>query len=93
MRANADEFAKPVTLEMGKLIGESHGEVALSADIIDYYAKNGERSSLRKNFSPVRAKRKLSALRSECCLACSHGIFPITSSRVLPLPISWRAMS
>jgi succinate-semialdehyde dehydrogenase/glutarate-semialdehyde dehydrogenase len=42
MRARADEFAEPVTLEMGKLIGESHGEVALSADIIDYYAKNAE---------------------------------------------------
>jgi succinate-semialdehyde dehydrogenase/glutarate-semialdehyde dehydrogenase len=26
MRARADEFAKPVTLEMGKLIGESQGK-------------------------------------------------------------------
>jgi succinate-semialdehyde dehydrogenase/glutarate-semialdehyde dehydrogenase len=42
MRAHADEFAKPVTLEMGKLIGEALGEVALSADIIDYYAWNAE---------------------------------------------------
>ncbi len=42
MRERADEFAKPVTLEMGKLIGESLGEVALSADIIDYYAWNAE---------------------------------------------------
>jgi succinate-semialdehyde dehydrogenase/glutarate-semialdehyde dehydrogenase len=42
MREHADEFAKPVTLEMGKLIGESLGEVALSADIIDYYAWNAE---------------------------------------------------
>ena len=42
MRDRADEFAKPVTLEMGKLIAESRGEVALSADIIDYYAWNAE---------------------------------------------------
>jgi len=42
MRDHAEEFAKPVTLEMGKLIGESLGEVALSADIIDYYAWNAE---------------------------------------------------
>ena len=42
MREHADEFAKPVTLEMGKLIAESLGEVALSADIIDYYAWNAE---------------------------------------------------
>ena len=42
MRARADEFAKPVTLEMGKLIAEARGEVALSADIMDYYAWNAE---------------------------------------------------
>ena len=42
MRARVDEFARPVTLEMGKLFAESRGEVTLSADIIDYYAENGE---------------------------------------------------
>jgi len=42
MRAEAGEFARLVTLEMGKRIEESRGEVALSADIIDYYAKNAE---------------------------------------------------
>ena len=42
MRARVDEFARPVTLEMGKLFAEAQGEVTLSADIIDYYAKNGE---------------------------------------------------
>jgi len=31
--------AGPVTLEMGKLIDQARGEVALSAAIIDYYAK------------------------------------------------------
>ena len=42
MRARIDEFARPVTLEMGMLFAEAQGEVTLSADIIDYYAKNGE---------------------------------------------------
>jgi len=42
MRTHIDEFARPVTLEMGKLIAESRGEVQLSADIIDYYARNAE---------------------------------------------------
>jgi succinate-semialdehyde dehydrogenase/glutarate-semialdehyde dehydrogenase len=42
MRARVEEFARPVTLEMGKLIAQARGEVALSADIIDYYAKNAE---------------------------------------------------
>jgi succinate-semialdehyde dehydrogenase/glutarate-semialdehyde dehydrogenase len=43
LRTRIDEFARPVTLEMGKLIAEARGEVELSADIIDYYAKNAER--------------------------------------------------
>jgi succinate-semialdehyde dehydrogenase/glutarate-semialdehyde dehydrogenase len=42
LRSRVDDFARPVTLEMGKLIGEARGEVALSADILDYYAKNAE---------------------------------------------------
>lgn len=43
MHARVDEFARPVTLEMGKRIDEARAEVVLSADIIDYYAKNAER--------------------------------------------------
>ena len=43
LRARVDEFANPVTLEMGKLIAQARGEVALSADILDYYATNAER--------------------------------------------------
>ncbi len=42
LRQRVDEFASLVTLEMGKLIEESRGEVLLSADIIDYYGKNAE---------------------------------------------------
>jgi succinate-semialdehyde dehydrogenase/glutarate-semialdehyde dehydrogenase len=42
MRARVDEFARPVTLEMGKLIDQARGEVLLSTDIIDYYAQNAE---------------------------------------------------
>jgi len=43
MRERADEFARPMTLEMGKLFTESLGEVKLSADILDYYATHAER--------------------------------------------------
>jgi succinate-semialdehyde dehydrogenase/glutarate-semialdehyde dehydrogenase len=42
LRSRADEFAGLITLEMGKLFAESRGEVALSADIIDYYAERAE---------------------------------------------------
>jgi succinate-semialdehyde dehydrogenase/glutarate-semialdehyde dehydrogenase len=42
MREQKDKLAKLITLEMGKLLAQSYGEIALSADIIDYYAANGE---------------------------------------------------
>ncbi|QDH13303.1 NAD-dependent succinate-semialdehyde dehydrogenase [Formicincola oecophyllae] len=40
LRANAERYAALITLEMGKLIGEAKAEIALSADIFDYYAQN-----------------------------------------------------
>jgi succinate-semialdehyde dehydrogenase/glutarate-semialdehyde dehydrogenase len=52
MRARIDEFARPVTLEMGKLIDQARGEVVLSADIIDYYARNAERFLAPERLKP-----------------------------------------
>lgn len=43
LRRDTDEYAKLLTLEMGKLYAEAKAEVALSADIFDYYAKNAEK--------------------------------------------------
>jgi len=40
LRKKRDEFATPITLEMGKLFKEAQAEVDLSADILDYYADN-----------------------------------------------------
>ena len=59
MRARVDEFARPVTLEMGKLIAEARGEVALSADIIDYYAKNAERFLAPQHLKPRSGKAEI----------------------------------
>ena len=59
MRARVDEFARPVTLEMGKLIAEARGEVALSADIIDYYAKNAERFLAPQQLKPSSGKAQV----------------------------------
>ncbi|ALL07056.1 succinate-semialdehyde dehydrogenase [Pedobacter sp. PACM 27299] len=42
MREQKDQLSKLITLEMGKLLAQSYGEIELSADIIDYYAINGE---------------------------------------------------
>lgn len=43
LREKRDEFAAPITLEMGKLFREAQGEVDLSADILDYYADHAEK--------------------------------------------------
>ena len=56
MRANVDKFAKHATLEMGKLINESRGEVKFSADILDYYAKNGERFLAPVKLNPTQGE-------------------------------------
>ena len=42
MRERKQEFAELITIEMGKLIAQSQGEVTLSAAILDYYADNAE---------------------------------------------------
>ena len=67
MRDRVDEFARLMTLEMGKLIEESRGEVALSADIIDYYAEHAERFLAVQPLapsSPLMAKSSPSSLRN-----------------------------
>ena len=53
MRERVDEFARLVTLEMGKLIAQSRGEVLLSADIIDYYARNAESFLAPRKLTPA----------------------------------------
>ena len=42
LRERSQQFAELITLEMGKLISQSQGEVALSAAILDYYAEHAE---------------------------------------------------
>jgi len=43
LHAQADAFARTMTVEMGKRIDEARGEVAFSSQILAYYAKNAER--------------------------------------------------
>ena len=52
LRWRADEFAGFMSLEMGKLIAEAKGEVMLSADIIEYYAKHAERFLEPQHLAP-----------------------------------------
>jgi succinate-semialdehyde dehydrogenase/glutarate-semialdehyde dehydrogenase len=43
MRERRDQLAGLITLEMGKLIAQSRGEVDISAAILEYYAQHAER--------------------------------------------------
>ena len=52
MREQKKSLAKLITLEMGKIISQAEGEIDLSADIFDYYAKNGAEFLADKTFSP-----------------------------------------
>jgi len=52
MRKKKDTLAKLITLEMGKLIKQSEGEIDLSADILDYYADHGEEFLADKVLDP-----------------------------------------
>ncbi len=54
MREKRWVLAKTITMEMGKLIGQAEGEIMLSADILDYYATNGDRFLADKTLSPAR---------------------------------------
>ncbi len=54
MRERADELAALITLEMGKRIKESKGEVELSASIYEYYATNAEEFLKDEKLSPEK---------------------------------------
>lgn len=42
LRARHTDYARKLTLEMGKLLAEAEGEVELSAQILEYYVANAE---------------------------------------------------
>jgi succinate-semialdehyde dehydrogenase/glutarate-semialdehyde dehydrogenase len=52
LRSRTEEFARPITLEMGKLIKESRAEITLTADIFDYFADNSEGFLAPKQLQP-----------------------------------------
>ena len=56
LRANKRKLAQMITLEMGKLLTHAEGEIKLSAEIFDYYAKNAEGFLADKILNPVHGK-------------------------------------
>ena len=59
LRSRVEDFARPITLEMGKLIIESRGEVALSADILDYYAEHAEHFLALQHLTPTSGEASI----------------------------------
>jgi succinate-semialdehyde dehydrogenase/glutarate-semialdehyde dehydrogenase len=56
LRAKKKALAQLITLEMGKLLSHAEGEIKLSAEIFDYYAKNAEGFLADKVLNPVHGK-------------------------------------
>ncbi|WP_293881354.1 NAD-dependent succinate-semialdehyde dehydrogenase [Sphingomonas sp.] len=56
----AEEFARTMTMEMGKRIDEARGEVEFSSNILTYYAENAERS-----LAPVKLEPTIGAAHME----------------------------
>jgi succinate-semialdehyde dehydrogenase/glutarate-semialdehyde dehydrogenase len=56
LRERKEELAAMITLEMGKLLDQSRGEIDLSADIFDYYALNGENFLDDKILDPTQGE-------------------------------------
>lgn len=48
-----EEFARTMTLEMGKRIAEARGEVEFSSTILEYYARNAERFLASDKLNPA----------------------------------------
>ena len=53
LRKKKKHLAELITLEMGKLLEQAEGEIKLSAEIFDYYAKNAEEFLSDKILNPV----------------------------------------
>ena len=56
LRSKKKELAEIITMEMGKLLAHAEGEIKLSAEIFDYYAKNAEILLADKILNPVHGK-------------------------------------
>jgi succinate-semialdehyde dehydrogenase/glutarate-semialdehyde dehydrogenase len=72
MRLKKSELAETITLEMGKLLSHAEAEIDLSADIIDYYADNGEAFLADKVLDPENGE----AIIRNCPIGVLLGVMP-----------------
>jgi succinate-semialdehyde dehydrogenase / glutarate-semialdehyde dehydrogenase len=76
LRSRVDDFARPVTLEMGKLILESRGEVKLSADILEYYADHAEEFLAPQELHPATGSASIESAPLGVLFAIEPWNFP-----------------
>lgn len=72
LRERKSELAKTITLEMGKLFAQAEAEIELSANIFEYYAKNGTRFLADKYLNPEFGK----AYYKHCPMGIILGVEP-----------------
>jgi len=76
MRARIDDFARPMTLEMGKLFAEAKGEVRLSANILEYYARNAEQFLAPVRLDPLAGEAMIESAPLGVLLGVQPWNFP-----------------
>ena len=76
MLEQKEKFARLASLEMGKRIAQSRGEVELSASILKYYAENAETFLARRPLNSVAGDiRKEHSIQRYCELALRRSAF------------------
>ena len=73
---NSDEYARLITLEMGKLIEQARGEIKLSADILSYYAQHAEQFLLPELLQPVTGSARVESFPLGVLLGIQPWNFP-----------------
>ena len=86
MHARIDEFARPMTREMGKRINEARGEVEFSSSILAYYAKNAERFLAPVTLHPAIGEAHMESSPIGAIFGVEPWNFPTTSWRASPAP-------
>ncbi len=86
MAERVDDFARPMTVEMGKRIGEARGEVEFSASILAYYAKNAEKFLAPVKLHPAIGKAHMESSPIGVIFGVEpcRGISPTTSWHASP---------
>ena len=92
LRAQKKELARLATLEMGKRIAESRGEVELAASIMQYFADNAEAFLAPKKLNSVMGHAHLEYSPLGVLLSIQPWNYPYYPLARLRRPISWLAI-